>query len=688
MAMKRYLQKKGCAFVLFVVASVVCEVITFGMLKFGLFPTYFIIPLALMLLVASIIFIIPGHVLPIILYSAILLLQCVVSIANIILHKVFGDIFTMDLLALARDAKNAIDGGFGIDYSVAIPFIILFVIVLAIQIFLLIKVKDHGEKASRRHGAFVMACVAIFIGAASVLMTVAQISGLSKDGDNNIFGVSVRENFDGFMFKIPFFKAFGTFGLIYKNVIMNAQPSVNIVSTRGLDETVEYFMKAEQKQKIGYFCGEECDAYCDNALHFAPDAGNNVIVLLLESFEDFMINPKFTPALHGLQQKSIVFDNFHDYNKTDVTEASVIFGSYPMRAKIVPAATDSNWNHSNTINPLLTTSFPFSMPNILQSNGYLGGNYFHNSKGSHYSREYTHPLFGFDGAYFLDNFPIGPAHDDAVKWGSDWAFRVPEKDFFEHAINLILPQDKNKPFFSFITTMNAHGTYSQRNDWPEIYSEKFDFITENEDQDFADIKARLSKSQFINFKVAMAKAMVADAGVAYLLEKLEERGMADKTTILAFADHTAYGDNLSFNVKQSGRNTSPAHKIPAFLYSPSLAKYQLIEEPLIVDKFVVHFDLVPTLFDLLGIEYNQRMYLGINAFDERENIAVSRLGLIFNDKFTTDGMDVLWSCQNTTAADLVSFREDYLDMMNRWSFINNLYSPAFNFQSDYSNLLS
>lgn len=687
--MKQYLSKKSSAFIVFILASIICEVITFCMLGFGLFPTYFLIPLSFTLIVASIIFIIPGHIIPIILYSVVLLFQCVLSVTNIILYRVLGDIFTTDLLALVNEAKAAVGAGFWIDFSVVIPFAILFAAVLAVQIILFVAIKERDGKANyRRHGALALACIAIIIGGVSLFATVMQVSGLSRNGERSIFGVSVRENFDEFKFKIPFFQAFGTFGLVYRNIILNTQPSVKLVTARSLDETIEYFKDGEYGDRVGYFCDGKCDMHCDNSLHFAPDTHNNVLAIMLESFEDFMIHPAFTPALHALQQKSIVFDNFYSYNKTDVSEASVIFGSYPLGANIVPKWKDVNGQHSgNMMNPLLATDFPFSLPNVLHSNGYQKGNYFHNSSALHYSREYTHPLYGFEKAYFLDNFQIGPAYDDTIKWRSDWTWYVPEKDFFEHAIDLILPKGKDEPFFSFITTINAHGTYEQRSNLPEVYYEKFDLITENEDEYFADVKERFSGSQFINFKVALAKAMVADDGIAYLLEQLEERGMADNTTILAFADHNAYGNSLSYNVKQFGRHASPAHKIPAFLYSPNLAKYQFDYEPLLVEKFTMHFDLVPTLLDLLGIEYNPRMYLGYNAFDERENIIVSKLGIIFNDKLTTDGMNVLWSCPSAAESDLAKFRDNYLDLMYRWSFVSNLYSPEFNLQSDLGDFL-
>jgi len=474
-------------------------------------------------------------------------------------------------------------------------------------------------------------------------------------------------------------------------MIMNTRPADNIVTPRTIDESREFFMESQDEGGSCFF-GVKCVTDCDDPLHHAPDEGNNVIIILLESFENFMIHPIFTPALYSLRQQSIVFNNFHGNNKTDVSETSVILGSYPMHMNLVPAWYEVNGNYNgDTRNPNVTREFPFSLPNMLKrdDSGFGVANYFLNHDGVHYSRTFTHPSYGFDGTFFVEDFPIGPEHcdDETRVWRSDWSWFTPEAEFLQHAIaeGSFLPEDQDKPFLTFFSTINAHGVYQLRENLPDIYYEKHDFITQEitEHNYFEDLQDRLNATQFAHFKMAMTRAMVADDGIAYLLYELENRGLADNTTILAFSDHNAYMNDVSTNVKDTGRNSSPAFKIPAFLFSPQLAKGLedgLVDEELLVtDKFMVHFDFVPTLFNVLGIEFNQRMYLGFHAFDERENIVISRLGpaSVFNDLFATDGMRILWQSPDATAFDLVTFRGRYLDMVNRWGYVNNLYSPAF-----------
>jgi len=733
--MKRYILKKTIGFILFVVAVLVCEVITFHMLGFGLFPRVALFPFAFTLIVASIIFLIPGRIAPIVLYSVVLVIMCTLSVTNIILFRIHGDLFTIDLLALMSEAQAAMEGGFVIDVTIAIPFVVLIIVSIALQIVFLRLIKEHKATAKanyRRNSALVLAGVAVVIGGAGFLASVLQIGGLSQSKENNVFGISTRENFDEFKFKVPFFRDFGSFALIYRNVIMQTSPGAGMIPSRTLEDSRKFFSGEEGdfEDFTGCFFGVACDdgEECVDPLHWAPDEGNNVIVIMLESFEDFMLHPEFTPALYNLRRKSVNFNNFHGNHKTDFSEASVILGSYPMNVDVV-----SGWNDAgDTRNPNLTQEFPFSLPSVLLENGFGTANYFLNHDGFNYSRIFTHPAYGFDKAFFTESFPVGPdarhtsfdknrnweraddidtdepdwwkspdwwgewVDDSDRVWRSNWSWFTPEAKLLHYAIEggSFLPES-DKPFLTYFSTINAHGGYQWRDNLPSVYYQNLAWITANENIFFGYLRQppfNFNNTQFAHFKMAMARAMVADQGIAYLLWELENRpsrcgtlgkSMADETTILAFSDHNAYMNDLSFNYKRVGRHMSPAFQIPAFLYSPQLAQAvtdgDLDKRLLEVDKFVMHFDLVPTLFNILGIEVNQRMYLGFHAFDERENVVISRLGpaSVFNDLFATDGMRVLWRCKSSTEADLVVFRNRYLDMVSRWSYINNIYSPHF-----------
>jgi hypothetical protein len=747
--MKGYLLKKIICFIIFVVAVLLCEVITFHALGFGFFPTFFLFPLALTLIIASVIFIIPGNIIPTILYSLVLLFMCLLSITNIVLFRVHGDLFTIDLLSLVSEARAAMDGGFVVDFAISIPFIALLVVATVWQITIVRLVRENSKQKKstyRRHGALVLACVATLMGGAAFLTSVLQVNNLSRSADGEVFGISTRENFDDLKFKVPFFRDFGSLALVYRNMIMQTQPGAGIIPSRTIDDSKNYFAgEGDFEDFEGCFFGVACidGDGCIDPLHWAPDEGNNVIVLLLESFEDFMIHPTFTPALYNLRERSINFNNFHGNHKTDFSESAVILGSYPMHINIV-----SGWTRDNagdTRNPNLTREFPFSLPNVLLGNGFGSANYFLNHDGFNYARTYTHPTFGFDGAFFTESFPLGPVHqpntnwklvedgpawgesvtDPTRRWRNDWSWFTPEAEYLYHAIagGSFLPEG-DEPFLTFFSTINAHGGYQARDNMHEIYYQNLAWIEEYEDIYFDYLKppfGRFNARQFGHFKMAMSRAMVADQGIAFLLHELESRSdragtlctascelgdcvykpdafcrtMADETTILAFSDHNAYMNDLSFTYKQTGRHTSPAHNIPAFLFSPQL--WSAFEDGLMdtqehlfgqdhfieVDKFMMHFDLVPTLFNVLGIEVNQRMYLGFHAFDERENIVITRLGpaSVFNDLFATDGIRVLWRSKCSTAEDLVLFRERYLCMINRWSHINNLYSPNFQHNS-------
>jgi len=643
---KHYLLKKSCAAVIFVVASIACEVILFRKMGFGVFPEYACIPLSMLLIVAGIIFMIPGYIVPVILYSLVLLSHCILSGVNIVLFDIYGDVFSKDLLALVNEARMAVQAGWRINLGLIVPFAVLFAVAFGMQVLILFKLKA-GKAPLRPRVAMSLACMSVLACTVFSFIGVVSVSTLPKTKEAGIFNISVRENFDKFIFKVPFFQSFGTYGLIYRNVLMNTHPG-NFAIERSMQESSEYFAAAGAPYRHRYqtLSGESV---------YAPARNHNVIIVMLESFEEFFIHEKYTPALYGLRERGINFANFYGYHKTDVSEAAVILGNYPVQYNLVP---DFDNTFSDAFENRFTDNLPFSMPNVLGRNGYESRGFFHNNWGAFYRRSTTHPTFGFNRVKFLNDFPINDNFGDYEGRGDYGVVTFyPEEYFFDSAIGDIMPSGQQ--FMSFITTFNVHGGHPPG----EVYQEKFRLI---DDSDYSDYINLLGENGYFSFKETMMKAMVLDDGIQYLLNQLEARGLAKNTTLMLYADHQAYGEQFSLSIKQADSRSSRANKLPAFIYSPNVKGFNH-------DKLVTHFDLTTTLFDLLGIDYNPHHYLGINAFESRENVVISRLGSVFNDKFYTDGMNIIWQADDATAADLEKFRQNYFYKVNKWGYINNMF---------------
>ena len=108
-------------------------------------------------------------------------------------------------------------------------------------------------------------------------------------------------------------------------------------------------------------------------------------------------------------------------------------------------------------------------------------------------------------------------------------------------------------------------------------------------------------------------------------------------------------------------------RLPAFVVSPNLKNITL-------DKFTCAFDFLPTLLQLMGINYNPILYLGEDAFCGTNNVITSKIGGVFNHLFYTfDGTDILWKEESATEEDFRIFQSNFARLKEKWDYIDALY---------------
>jgi phosphoglycerol transferase MdoB-like AlkP superfamily enzyme len=629
--MQRYLIKKGIISILFFVFAILLEVITFSKMSLGVpFPQYFWFSFAIIFAISAILFVIPFSTVSVGLATVLLTAQSVVSFANVNLHALYGDIFSPDLLAQAGEAMEVLDF---VDFSHVTIYAIMIAIFLAASIATLILIKDAKFSVKNKYSLATVFVIGITL-IISPLAHQIQFNNLFIDtASDNILRANDQELYNNITFKPAFFSKFGTYPLYFKTFVLGQKT--------GFSETVTHY------EFVHFFNTGNNFGHSE---HWGADEGNNLIVIMMESLDTFFIHEKYTPSLYRLRNEGINFANFHTQAKTDVSEMSFILGSYPL---------DKSLNGFGVRDFDVETAanfFDFSVPNRLKANGFDTTSYFHSGWPSFYSRNETHPLYGFDNVMFAEYYDYDSINPDDFGYLGRWNY--PEKWFFELAIDDIMPQ--NERFFSFITTMNPHGPYGTN-----ISPHAQRLMDTIDDNDFGDLK---DKTFYPQFKHALSGAMKVDEGVAYLIEQLQERDIFDKTTMVFYADHNAYFDGLAFEIKNSRVTQSPSHNVPAFIYSPNVRNLK-------IDKFTTTFDLVPTTFQLLGINLNSRFYLGYCAFGhEYQSVMFSKIGGVFNDKFyTSDAVLILWQCETATNEDFRRFQTDAQRHLYKMRFFNLLY---------------
>lgn len=614
---------------MFIVMAIIIEFFSFKLMNFGTFPKHFFMNIAFVLYISCLLMLIPLPEIQFIIQSAFILLQIIISVVNINLKSITGEIFFWDMLALIQDGAQALEGTNILNLSSLWLFGGIFMFFQVIHILLYIyRVKTPKmDKLGKLHTTVTIGVISLIIYLSGFMLNHI----LYVDLTNQVEGATEDEILlsEAFLYETMFqpessIKTFGTYPFYMKGL--------------------SYYLGLNTTTKASE---DIIHSYLDEGLAISNDftgisEGNNVIMVLLESFEYFGIDQELTPNLYQLfYVDGIPLTNYHAKIKTDVAEASSLFGSYPSTGSLY-----RNYIHND---------YPTSLPNMLKA--YTSINKitsFHNNVGTFYNRNNAHPHFGFD------------EHIDATEMTlRDTSFWInSDYDMVLDQVETIVPEEGN--FMSFITTFTMHGGYEERVFFEDTYRE-FDaqgFLTHPTNHD-----------RYL--RTYLAAAMDLDQAIGLLFDQLEATNQLDDTTLIFYADHYAYYYGFSAMMRGIDVNNTyytDQYRLPAVIYDTKLKQAMAEKSMTSIDKFTSVNDFTPTILNLLGIEYNPYWYVGNDVFSDTESVIISRLSGIFNDKFyTTDGKTILYQTPDATDEDYLNFQNAVIETMKRQQHLNLMY---------------
>ena len=300
--------------------------------------------------------------------------------------------------------------------------------------------------------------------------------------------------------------------------------------------------------------------------------GKNVIMVLMESMDDWMITEEETPTLARLMNEGVNFTNFYT---PYYGSARTLNSEFCMNTGIYLPTTGSY------VFDYLTNSFNQSIASQMTANGY-SAKVFHYNDPSFYSRNELEPAMGYDEYVCYKDYVKG----EKELCSDTLLFDVPE-------INDIFFREG--PTFNTIITRSAHLGYSYR-----------EIITYYALQDHPEYRGRYPSEEEDS---ARLKAKLVDDMFARLLEELEAHGQLENTVIIAMTDHYTYGyKNMEELYAHSGVDSDLLlEKTPCFVWSADGPAME-------VDKLLNTSDFLPTMLNLLGID-SPYSYLGQDAFD-------------------------------------------------------------------------
>lgn len=316
----------------------------------------------------------------------------------------------------------------------------------------------------------------------------------------------------------------------------------------------------------------------------------NLIVMCAESFSPAAIDKDLTPNLYKLTQQGIIFNNYYNTFPNTTTD-----GEYALMQGLFPDA-----GRSKAVSSLYASRnsyLPFTLGNVFQSQRGVESFGYHNYRGSYYGRSESHPNMGYtmkfagDGMTFTTNWPAS------------------DLEMMEQSVDDYIGKE---PFHAYYMTFSGHYKYDIGTN--EMAKRNWDQVKDLPYSSNA-IKAYLSCN--IEF----------DKAIGYLMERLEQAGVADRTAIVIAGDHFPYG------LKDGEYAELIGHDIDGFSKYKSTLIFWVggLEKNIVVDEYCCNVDVLPTILNLWGFEYDSRLLAGTDVFSDGTHAAV-----LVDKSFLTD----------------------------------------------------
>ena len=322
----------------------------------------------------------------------------------------------------------------------------------------------------------------------------------------------------------------------------------------------------------------------------------NLIVLCAEAFATGAIDKDLTPTLYRLANEGIVFTNYYNTmpNNTTDGEYALCMGLYP---------DTSRYKHSSSFYASRNSYLPFTLGNMFQSQKNIQSYGYHNYAGTFYGREESHPNIGYQMKF------AGSGMEFTSSWpASDYEMMVQSVDDYLTA---------DEQFHAYYMTFSGHLLYdtstnlmAARN-WDKVKNLPYSYAT----------------------KCYLSCNIELDKALEYLMQRLEEEGVADKTAIVLAGDHFPYGLTASQYSQLLDYEVNKFNQ-----YKSSLIFWVGgLEETIVVDEYCCNVDILPTILNLWGFHYDSRLLAGTDVFSDGEHMAVLIDKSFYNDKVWVNG---------------------------------------------------
>ena len=313
--------------------------------------------------------------------------------------------------------------------------------------------------------------------------------------------------------------------------------------------------------------------------------GKNLVLITAEAFSPWFISRELTPTLYKLTHEGFVCENYYQPGWGQSTTG----GEYAVMTGLLPTWVGSNVSFYASAND----DMPFALGNQLRALGYHTGAY-HDNIYNYYNRDKTHPNLGYD--YQGVGSGLTMTEDGSWPYSDLEMVQNTIGDYIDGYVS------DGTPFHVYYMTVSGHGSYG----WGHAMAAK--------NRAKAQAAYPNASTQVQSY---VAANLELENALTYLLEQLEAAGIAEDTVICMSADHypyllaepeTDYYNELR-GVVDSERDTG-RYRNALVLWCGGMENAVTVTEPCSA------VDIVPTLSNLFGLEYDSRLLSGRDVLDK------------------------------------------------------------------------
>lgn len=300
--------------------------------------------------------------------------------------------------------------------------------------------------------------------------------------------------------------------------------------------------------------------------------GKNLIVVQLESFQNFVINwsyndQELTPNLNKLiADQSLYYDSYYEQlgmGNTSDAEFATNNSMYP-----------TLYGQSYS---LYTENAYRGLPWQLRDNGY-NAYVFHGYKAEFWNREAAYPGQGFERYYSEKDYtitePIGLGLND--------------KEFFAQNVNIL--KEKTRPFYSFMISLSNHHPYQLPKQYQQV--------------------KLLDKHVGTLFGDYIQSVKYTDDAIGAFIQQLKDNGLYDNSVIVFYGDH----HGLISSDQESKVIMEDIFKKPylsdEMLHIPLIIHIPGSDVNETVKTIGTQLDFLPTITNILGVANDNYLIFG------------------------------------------------------------------------------